>query len=72
MSAKGAFLVYCIELYRQAKGISGRAAYDLFHQTGADEYVRKCFGALHTTGERYILEDLEGYILARQGELSVS
>lgn len=44
------------------KNISGRAAYELFRATGADEYVCSCYGALHTTGERYILADIDEYI----------
>lgn len=62
MSPSGAFLIYCIEIYRRAKNLSGRAAYDLFCQTGADEYVQRCFGALHTVGEAYVLDDISGYI----------
>jgi len=62
MSEAGKFLIYCIEMYRRAKRLSGRAAYELFHATGADDYVRKCYGALHTTGEQYILADIEEFI----------
>ncbi len=62
MSEQGRFLIYCIEMYRRAKHISGRAAYELFRLTGADDYVRRCYGALHTTGERYIIEDIDGYV----------
>ena len=39
MSEAGKFLIYCIELYRRAKHIDGRTAYELFHSTGADDYV---------------------------------
>jgi len=62
MSENGSFLIYCIELYRRAKNLSGRAAYDLFQRTGADDYVRRSFGALHTVGERYILSDIDGFV----------
>ena len=62
MSEAGKFLIYCIEMYRRAKHISGHAAYELFHSTGADDYVRRSYGALHTTGDQYILEDVDGYI----------
>lgn len=65
MSEPGKFLIYCIEMYRRAKHISGRSAYELFHSTGADDYVRLGYGALHTTGEQYILADIEGYINSR-------
>ena len=62
MSEPGKFLIYSIEMYRRMKNISGRAAYELFQSTGADEYVRNCYGALHTTGEQYMLEDIDEYI----------
>lgn len=62
MSASGSFLIYCIELYRRAKKMSGAAVYDLFRRTGADDYIRRNFGALHTTGERYVLDDIEGFL----------
>ena len=62
MSDQGKFLVYCLEMYRAAKNMSGREAFELFHKTGADTYVRKCFGALHTTGNQYIIDDLDGFI----------
>ena len=62
MSEAGKFLIYCIEMYRRAKHISGRAAYEIFRSVGADDYVRRCYGALHTTGERHILDDIDEYI----------
>ncbi len=62
MSEAGKFLIYCIEMYRRAKHISGRAAYELFRSTGADDDVRRSDGALHTTGEQYILADIDGFM----------
>lgn len=66
MSEAEKFLIYCIEMYRRAKHIDGRAAYELFRSTGADDYVRRAYGALHTTGEQYILADIDGYLLREQ------
>jgi len=67
MSASGAYLIYCIELYRQAKNLSGRAVFDLFRSTGADEYIRRSFGALHTVSEQYVLDDIDGFVQSRVG-----
>ena len=53
---------------RRMKNISGCAAYELFQSTGADEYVRNCYGALHTTGGRYILADVDEYIQAHMAQ----
>lgn len=66
MSDAGKLLIYCIETCRRAKHISERAAYELFRSTGADDYVRRCYGALHTTGAQYILADIEGFMRSRQ------
>ena len=38
------------------------------HSIGADDYVRRCHGALHTIGDRYILEDVDGYISNAAGK----
>ena len=62
MSATGQFLIYCIEMYRREKCLTGRQTYDLFVQTGADGFVQRCYGALHTTGVSYILSEIDAYI----------
>ena len=67
MSREGKFLVYCVELYKNAKKLTGRQIAALFDQYGVWEYIYSCFEALHTTGENYIIEDIELYIAARQG-----
>ena len=51
MSREGAFLVYCIEAYKEAKEATGRQVYDLFEQYGVIAYVLDCYEALHTVGE---------------------
>ena len=66
MSDAGRFLIYCIEMYRRAKHIDGRAAYERFRSTGADDYVRRSYGALHTTGEQYILADIDDYMSCKR------
>lgn len=68
MSEEGRFLIYCIEMYRCAKRMTGHDAYELFRSTGADEYVRRSYGALHTTGERYILEDIDDFLAHSSSE----
>lgn len=67
MSESGAFLIYCIELYRRARRLTGREAYDVFHRTGADAYVRDSFGALHTMGDQCILDDIEDFLQSAAG-----
>jgi len=66
MSREGEFLVYCIEIYKMAKSLTGREVMNLFEQYRVPEYVRSYFEALHTTGEKYIVNDIDLYIKARQ------
>ncbi|MDR0442582.1 MAG: DUF3791 domain-containing protein [Treponema sp.] len=60
------FLVYCIEIYKTAYKITGREVMHLFSQYGIMEYIVECYGALHTTGPQYIIEDIADLIEGRQ------
>lgn len=66
MSKEGNFMVYCVEQYRSAKGLSGRQVAELFSKFRVWDYIYSCFEALHTTGDKYIVEDIDLYIEARQ------
>ena len=45
MSREGKFLVYCLEMYREAKNLTGKQAIDLFKQYGISDYVISCYEA---------------------------
>ena len=66
MSREGEFLIYCIEIYKNAKKLTGKDVIVLFTKYRVNEYVRSYFEALHTTGEKYIISDIDLYIEARQ------
>ena len=66
MSREGKFLVYCLEMYRAAKKLTGKQVIDLFKQYGIIDYVMSCYEALHTTGTNYIIEDIDLFIEACQ------
>ena len=68
MSREGNFLTYCTERYKSAKGLTGRQVAELFTKYQVWEYVYSCFEALHTTGENYIIEDIDLYIEARKSD----
>ena len=61
------FMVYCLEFYKKDKKMSGAQTARLFSQYGVLEYIKSCYGALHTTPPKYIVEDIDGFILSRQG-----
>jgi hypothetical protein len=66
MSAEGKFLVYCLEIYRKAKNLTGRQVIELFTCYGVTDYVMSCYDSLHTTGWQYTVEDIDLFIEARQ------
>jgi hypothetical protein len=66
MSAEGKFLVFCIEMYKAAKNLTGKEVISLFKRYGVSDYVLSCYEALHTTGTNYIVEDIDLYLEARQ------
>ncbi|MDE6847594.1 MAG: DUF3791 domain-containing protein [Lachnospiraceae bacterium] len=64
MSREGNFLVFCTEQYKSAKGLTGIQVSQLFTKYMVWDYIYSCFEALHTTGEKYIVEDIDSYIEA--------
>lgn len=68
MSKEGKFLIYCIERYKAAKRLTGKQVSALFSKYNVWDYIYSCFEALHTTGENYIIHDIDLYIKARQSE----
>ena len=66
MSKEMPFMIYCIELYRNKKGLSGKDVMALFRRYSVCEYLYQSFGALHTTGDEFIYEDINGFIQSKQ------
>jgi len=66
MSAEGKFLIFCIEMYKAAKNLTGKETISLFMQYNISDYVLSCYEALHTTGTNYIVEDIDLFLEARQ------
>ena len=60
------FLVYCIEIYKTAYKLNGKQVMQLFSQYGIPDYIVDCYGALHTTGPEYIIDDIAGLIEERR------
>ena len=45
--------------------MTGKQVAEIFTRYRVWDYVYSCFEALHTTGDRYIVEDIDLYIEAR-------
>lgn len=69
MSRQGDFLIYCVEIYKNIKHLTGRQVAELFIHYHAWDYVYSCFKALHTTGANYIIEDIDLYIETRKPDI---
>jgi len=65
MSREGNFLIYCTELYKTAKKLTGKQVSELFSRYDVWDYIYTCFESLHTTGANYIIEDIDQYIEVR-------
>ena len=62
MSKELPFMILCIEEYKKAKNLSGKEVIDLFRKYAVCEYIYRFYEALHTTGIKYIIEDIDLYI----------
>ena len=62
MSRESEFLIYCMERYRYYKNLSGKQVRDLFDEKGVFDYIVSNFGALHTVGEEYLINDIDEFI----------
>ena len=70
MDEKINFIVYCIEEYKNAKGMNGKSVIDLFNRYRVIDYIRDYYEALHTTGRQYIVDDIDLYIGARKATIA--
>ena len=62
------FLSFCIEQYKNEKGMNGVEVLDTFTKYGVLDYLNNHFEILHTQSRQWVLEDLDEYINTRKGE----
>lgn len=60
------FIVLCIEEYKNKKNMTGKEVADLFNRYSVIEYIRSFYDVLHTTGTKYIIDDIDSYIDSRK------
>lgn len=59
------FISFCIEQYKEAKGLSGSEAMSSLSEYGVLEYLAEHWEILHTQGRQWIIEDIDEFIKAR-------
>ena len=62
------FVSFCIEQYKNAKGITGEEAMNTLDKYGVLEYLEENFEILHTQSYQWILEDIDEFINIRRKE----
>ena len=58
------FVVFCLEAYRRAEGLSGRVVAERFVLCGVPSYLRDGYDILHTLGEAALVDDIRAYLRA--------
>jgi len=56
------FTVFCLESYKQAHNQTGKAALKVFNDNNVFDYIQSFYDVLHSTGQDYIVEDIDLYI----------
>lgn len=60
------FLSFCIEQYKNAKGLDGAKVINTFAKYGVLDYLKEHFEILHTQSYQWILEDIDEFISNRK------
>ena len=66
MSKELPFMILCVEEYKNKKGMTGKEVMTLFNKYSVCEYIKAFYEVLHTTGTRYIVNDIDVFINAQQ------
>ncbi|MBO7626104.1 MAG: DUF3791 domain-containing protein [Paludibacteraceae bacterium] len=62
------FISFCIEQYKNAKGVTGEQAMSVLANYGVLDYLEEHFEVLHTQSHQWILEDIDEFIRLRKKE----
>lgn len=60
------FVAFCIEQYKNAKGMDGADVASLFFSTGVSSYLAENFEVLHTQSRQWLLEEIDDIIERRK------
>ena len=66
MSKEIPFIILCVEENKNQKGMSGKDVMELFNKYSVCEYIKSFYEVLHTTGTKYIINDIDLYIKSCQ------
>lgn len=56
------FVIFCIEVYRADKNLTGKDVYELFKNKAVLEYLEDGYDMLHTQGKNWIINDIDDFL----------
>lgn len=59
------FTVFCLENYKQVHNMTGKDALEIFNKNQVFDYIKNFYDILHSTGDGYIIKDIDRYIESR-------
>ncbi len=59
------FVVFCMEVYKAEKNISGKEVYELFEKYGVLKYLQDGYDMLHTQGDKWLINDIDKFLEVR-------
>lgn len=63
------FISFCIEQYKNEKGLTGEEAMQLFNKYNVLDYLYEHFDVLHTQSRQWLLADIDEYINIRKNKV---
>lgn len=60
------FKSFCLSVYMDAHNLTGKEAIRIFKEYKVFDYIETVKDVLHSTGEAYIVGDIDEYIAARK------
>ena len=59
------FVVFCMEIYKAEKNISGKEVYELFEKYGVLKYMQDGYDMLHTQGDSWLISVIDKFLEVR-------
>lgn len=56
------FLAFCIEQFKNAKGLDGSYVASLFFEKGLDKYLVSNYDVLHTQNCAWLIEEIDEFL----------
>lgn len=59
------FIIFCLEIYKEKEGLTGKETYDLFEKYKLFDYLYEGYDVLHTQGDEWLMNDINDFLKIR-------